>query len=85
MAEQKTAHRATYARDNRNGGYMVRVEGPNANRFAGREVPVTLKNGDRQPEQLDKLVWAGKDKESGANVALYSFKAKPKEEEQIEF
>lgn len=81
----KRAHKATYATDKRNGGYLIRIAGPQANQFAGRSVPVTLKNGDEQPEELVKLVWAGKDQESGDNVALYSFKAKPKETVEIEF
>lgn len=73
------AHKATYATDKRNGGYIIRVEGPNAAKFAGREVPVTLKKGGEQQEKLERLIWSGIDKESGANVALYKFEAKPRE------
>lgn len=80
MAKEKRAHRATYARDKMKGGYIIRVEGPNANRFAGREVPVTLRNGDESTEKLEALIWTGKDQDSGQPVALYSFEARPKEE-----
>jgi len=81
MAEKKRAHRATYSTDKRNGGYIIRVEGPQANQFAGREVPVTLKNNKGEhAEKLTRLIWAGVDKESGANVALYAFEARPKAE-----
>lgn len=82
---KKRAHKATYATDNRNGGYMIRVAGPNANRFAGREVPVTTKAGDEHTAKLEKLVWTGKDKESGENVALYKFASKPKDSTESEF
>lgn len=83
MAKQNgRQHKATYSRDKRNGGYLVRVQGPNANRFAGREVPVTRKDDSEDIEKLDSLVWAGKDKDSGMPVALYSFIAKPRDELQ---
>ncbi len=81
----KRRHKATYATDKRNGGYLVRVAGPDANRFAGREVPVTLKNDQEHVETLESLVWAGVDQETGGNVALYRFKSKPREEESIDF
>jgi len=80
-ATKKRAHKASYAKDKKNGGYIIRVEGPNANAFAGREVPVTMKDGDEHQEKLLSLIWAGKDMESGKPVALYSFEAKPKDEE----
>lgn len=84
MAEaKKPTHRATYATDKRNGGYLIRVEGPFANRFVGREVPVTLMKGGDHTEELVRLIWSGIDKESGANVALYAFKAKPREVEEV--
>ena len=72
-------HKATYATDKRNGGYLVRVAGPSAEKFAGRPVPVTMKSGDEHEETLDRLIWTGKDKDSGEKVALYKFVAKPKE------
>jgi len=86
MAQNKKRnHKASYAKDKRKGGYLIRVAGPNANAFAGREVPVTTKNGDEHTETLDSLVWAGVDKESGENVALYTFVAKPREQTEVEF
>jgi hypothetical protein len=79
-------HRATYASDKRNGGYLVRVVGPYANRFAGREVPVTLRLGGVQPEMLERLIWSGVDQETKQPVALYKFRSRPAEKgEEIEF
>lgn len=71
-------HRATYATDKRKGGYLVRVEGPEANRFVGREVPVTLKSGNEQPEKLERLLWTGT--QEGKLVALYTFQSRPRED-----
>lgn len=86
MAEQKRIHRATYTRDKKKGGYIIRVEGPHATNFAGREVPVTLKDGTENTVTLDELIWSGKDEESGKPIALYSFIQKPKEmEDEIPF
>ena len=82
----KRLHRATYARDKKKGGYLIRVEGPTADRFAGREVPVTTKAQSEHMEELDTLLWTGKDQETGAPVALYTFVSKPKEDdEQLAF
>lgn len=78
-------HRAGYARDRRNGGYMIRVVGPFANRFAGREIPVGRSDGSEGTERLDTLVWTGLDdgefnpKDKGQNIALYTFEARPRE------
>jgi hypothetical protein len=86
MTKSSGQHRATYATDKRNGGYLVRVVGPYANRFAGREVPVTLKSGDVQPEMLERLIWTGMDKDTKQAVALYKFRSRPVEkEEEIQF
>lgn len=73
-------HRATFAKDKRMGGYLIRVAGPQSNRFAGRTVPVTLKDGGEQDEILTELVWSGKDQESGENVTLYKFQKKERSE-----
>lgn len=81
----KRQHKATYARDKRDGGWNIRVQGPSANKFAGRDVPVTRFDLTEGTETLDTLLWFGKDKDTGENVALYSFTPKPKEEPQIEF
>lgn len=70
---------ATYARDKRKGGYLIRVAGPNAGSFAGREVPVETKAGTEHVEKLVALVWAGADEEHGTNAALYQFEPKPRE------
>lgn len=78
-------HKATYATDKRSGGYLIRVEGPFANQFSGRDVPVTLRNGTEHNERLAKLVWSGNDAENGKPVALYQFESKPREEEIVEF
>jgi hypothetical protein len=88
-AKEKTKsrqHRATYARDKKKGGYLIRVAGPHSNAFSGREVPVILKDGSEQTETLDRLIWTGTDNETHEPVSLYSFIAKPKEAvEDIEF
>lgn len=81
----KRQHKATYARDKKKGGYLIRVEGPFSNRFSGRDVPVTMKSGDENTETLDALIWSGKDKESGNPVSLYSFIPVPKEEDDVVF
>lgn len=78
-------HRATYARDKRAGGYLIRVEGPNANKFAGREVPVTMMNGDEHSEKLTSMIWFGADEKTGKPVALYKFEAKPREDVEEPF
>lgn len=95
MAENKEAkkgggHKATYARDNQSGSYLVRVTGPHSNKFVGREVPVTRMDGTSDTEKLTKIVWTGvnDDAEKGplGPVTLYKFEARPKEErEEIEF
>lgn len=84
-AKDKRKHRASYAKDKRKGGYLVRVEGPHSNSFAGTEVPVSLRDGTEQKEKLDVLIWTGKDKETLQPVSLYSFVVKPKEVIQPEF
>lgn len=83
MAKEKTEgrkHKATYARDKRKGGYIIRVAGPFADRFAGRTVPVTRQDNSESDEELDALIWSGTDEKTGVPVALYSFKARPREE-----
>jgi len=79
-----TQHKATYATDKRNGGYLIRVAGPNAEKFAGRSVPVTLRSGDQHDEKLERLIWTGLDSESGEKVALYKFESKPREDVEDE-
>lgn len=83
--KSKRIHKASYAKDKKKGGYLIRVQGPNSNMFAGREVPVSMKSGDEQLETLGSLIWTGKDQDSGENVTLYSFVAKPKEKVEAEF
>jgi hypothetical protein len=81
------SHRATYSRDKKNGGYIIRVEGPRAKDFAGRDVPVTRKDGTEDSEKLVALVWSGVDDETGKPVALYTFEPKPKDaaDDEISF
>jgi len=76
----KRQHKATYARDKRKGGYLVRVEGPHAADFAGRDVPVTRMDNSENVESLDALIWSGNDETTGKPIALYSFIPKPREE-----
>lgn len=77
-------HKATYATDKRKGGYIIRVQGPYPEKFAGREVPVTMKSGESHPERLVRLIWTGTDPESGERVSLYTFESRPRETEQID-
>lgn len=77
--DPKPVHKATYARDKRKGGYLIRVAGPYPEKFAGREVPVTTRDGEVHTEKLVALIWSGVDDESGGNVALYSFESRPPE------
>lgn len=82
----KRVHKATYATDKRNGGYMIRVAGPYPEKFVGREVPVITKAGTEHVEKLVRLVWTGADRESGEKVALYKFEPRPREDpEQLAF
>jgi hypothetical protein len=88
MAEEKgpkRSHKATYARDSKKGGYMIRVEGPHAAKFAGKDVPVSRMDGSESEERLNKMIWSGTDEKSGKPVALYSFEPRPREEEEIVF
>jgi lantibiotic modifying enzyme len=84
-------HRATYARDKRNGGYLIRVAGPYAELFSGHTVPVTMKDGSEHEELLENLVWVGTTSPEskvgipGEKVALYHFAAKPREQVEPEF
>lgn len=88
MAKKETSddapqrqHRATYARDKRKGGYLIRVEGPFANRFTGRVIPVTRRDNTENPEKLSAVIWTGVDEETKQPVALYSFEQQPRDEE----
>lgn len=89
----KRLHKATFARDKRNpGGYLIRVEGPTAAAFAGREVPVTRQDGTESMEKLTVAVWAGIDEgqpasngrparaATGKPVALYHFEARERDD-----
>ena len=81
----KTRHTATYSSDKRKGGYLVRVQGPDAELLAGREVPVSMRGGTFHRETLDRLIWTGLDTETGLPVALYTFIAKPREAAEVLF
>lgn len=89
-------HKATYSTDRKKGGYLIRIEGPNAAEFGPkktdqigvdnkpiykfREVPVTTKDGAEHRETLTRLIWSGNDQESGKPVALYTFQAKARDD-----
>lgn len=83
--KQERAHKAGYAADKKKGGYLVRVLGPRAADFVGREVPVTTKSGAEHVEKLTRLIWSGTDdgEISGyvGPAALYAFESKPKEKQ----
>lgn len=77
--QPKRQHKATYATDKRSGGYLIRVSGPNADRFAGRNVPVNTRGGEEHVEKLVRLIWTGPDQQTGEKVALYKFESRPRE------
>jgi len=87
----KRLHKATYARDKRNGGYLVRVIGPHANAFGGKIVPVLKRDDTESEEALEVVVWSGTDTGTptqpgtGKPVALYTFTQKPKGAAEVEF
>jgi hypothetical protein len=60
--------------------WFIRVVGPHAGRFAGRDIPVARKDGSEETEKLIKLIWQGDDRDTGKPVAIYEFVAKPKQE-----
>jgi len=77
----KRTHKASYAKDKRQGGYLIRVQGPKSNMFVGRTVPVSKKDStDEDQIELIEIVWSGKDDDTGAPVTLYKFKPKLKED-----
>ncbi len=90
MANDKAAHgrlhKATYARDKKKGGYLIRVAGPSAAQFAGRKVPVSTLDGSEHDETLLRMIWSGVDTGEhggtvGQPIALYTFESKPREPE----
>ncbi len=89
--EKKRSHKATYSRDKKKGGYLIRVVGPHASEFIGREVPVTRNDGTESVETLTRLIHSGVDDggviaaDKGKNYALYQFEPKPREEDIIDF
>lgn len=94
MAKEETKkrrHRALYSKDKYTGGWNVRIIGPDANKFAGREVPVERADKTENMEKLTELVWTGIDDGSinpadkGQNVALYKFAPHPKDQKEVEF
>lgn len=87
MADKETtpqrSHKATYARDKKKGGYLIRVSGPNANAFVGRDIPVTTLGGSEHMEKLLRLIWTGVDTgeyggKAGEPIALYAFESRPR-------
>ena len=85
-SKPKRSHKASYARDKRKGGYLIRIQGPHAGAFAGREVPVTTMAGDEHLAKLVGLIWVGVDTKTGDPVALYKFESEPREQvEEFEF
>lgn len=78
----KRQHKATFATDKRNpGGYLIRVVGPNAAKFGGRDVPVTRKDDSESVETLGACIWTGTDEETNRPVALYRFVSRPRDDD----
>jgi len=96
-APKKPRHKATYAQDKKNGGYLVRVIGPDAEKFVGREIPVTNKDGETNIEKVVRLIWKGVDtgipakdgkpeiKGTGQPAALYEMAKREKQKKDVEF
>ncbi len=85
-------HKATYARDKKNpGSFLVRITGPHAKEFEGREVPVMKNGGGEQLETLSRAVFSGTDEgkitpaDKGQTYCLYEMVRHPKEYVQPEF
>lgn len=85
-------HKATFAKDNQTGKWMIRVVGPRANRFVGRIIPVLRTSGETVHEECGGVRWFGVDdgqvikSDAGKPVCLYEHKAKPRHlDEDIPF
>jgi len=86
MAEKKKRdHKASFCKDKRHGGYNIWVAGPMANRFAGREVPVTMSNGDEKMITLKDVQWTGQDPKTGEFAAVYDFQPEERIHDDIPF
>lgn len=88
----KRLHKATYAADKKNGGYLVRVIGPTAGDFVGRTIPVTRRDDSENDEKLTRLIWKGVDDGTadkpgtGKPAALYAFEKREKDlDDEIPF
>ena len=80
-------HRASFSRDKNTGGFNIWVEGPNATKFAGKYVPVTLFDGSEQMEKCIKLTWSGVSSLTDKPAAVYTFmkKARAKKDDGVTF
>lgn len=88
-------HVATFSFNQRAQQYNVRVVGPHADKFAGREIPVSRLNKPDSIEKLTRMLKSGIDEgkvvpeNKGKMYALYSFVQKPRaveeEEQEIKF
>lgn len=72
-------HEATFAFDRRTRGYVIRVVGPSATSFPGRDIPVKRRDGTTTTEKLGRVLWNGTDKTTGETIAIYSFVSRPKD------
>lgn len=80
-------HKATYAKDRKEGGYNLRVIGPHAKKMGRRWLPVTRFDGSENMEYALDIIWSGTDDGTedrpgtGLPVALFSMWKAPKEEQ----
>lgn len=58
--------------------WFVRVVGPHALKFSGRDIPVATKNGVEHEEKMGRLLGDFTDQDTGQPVGIYEFIAKPK-------
>lgn len=69
----KPQHKASFAADKKNPGeWLVRVIGPAPDKFAGKTIPVSKKDGTTSATKLGRLIWTGTFPDADEPVALYA-------------
>jgi hypothetical protein len=63
--------------------WFIRNVGPDAEKFSGRDLPVTTKSGEEHTEKVTKMIYNGIDKATGKNMAIYEFVAKPRDAAEL--
>lgn len=50
---------ATFQRNKRGNGWIVRVVGPHSEAFSYKSIPVTMKDGSTKMVELTNVIWSG--------------------------